>query len=118
MELLEAEPLLTAAEAPTHTSVPTPYDKRLMVFRFFVQAKNYDMAEEELNMMLKDLPDVKERVDKAREELRQLRADQDLQDATVALGARAFTEPRLEAHPAARTPASAGDSKHARQRAS
>src|SRR2546422_1010045 len=32
MELLEAEPLLTTAEAPTHTSVPTPYDKRLMVF--------------------------------------------------------------------------------------
>jgi ribose-phosphate pyrophosphokinase len=32
MELLEAEPLLTAAESPTHTSVPTPYDKRLMVF--------------------------------------------------------------------------------------
>jgi ribose-phosphate pyrophosphokinase len=32
MELLEAEPLLTSAEAPTHTSVPTPYDKRLMVF--------------------------------------------------------------------------------------
>jgi ribose-phosphate pyrophosphokinase len=31
MELLEAEPMLTA-EAPTHTSVPTPYDKRLMVF--------------------------------------------------------------------------------------
>ena len=33
MELLEVEPMLTAtAEAPTHTSVPTPYDKRLMVF--------------------------------------------------------------------------------------
>src|SRR5438105_5031801 len=32
MELLEAEPLLTTAEAPTHTSVPAPYDKRLMVF--------------------------------------------------------------------------------------
>jgi ribose-phosphate pyrophosphokinase len=32
MELLEVEPMLSAAEAPTHTSVPTPYDKRLMVF--------------------------------------------------------------------------------------
>jgi ribose-phosphate pyrophosphokinase len=32
MELLEEEPMLTTAEAPTHTSVPTPYDKRLMVF--------------------------------------------------------------------------------------
>jgi ribose-phosphate pyrophosphokinase len=32
MELLEAEPMLSTAEAPTHTSVPTPYDKRLMVF--------------------------------------------------------------------------------------
>jgi ribose-phosphate pyrophosphokinase len=32
MELLEAEPMLTSAEAPTHTSVPSPYDKRLMVF--------------------------------------------------------------------------------------
>src|SRR6476469_3845172 len=32
MELLEAEPLLTAAESPTHTCGPTPYDKRLMVF--------------------------------------------------------------------------------------
>jgi ribose-phosphate pyrophosphokinase len=32
MELLEAEPMVTTAEAPTHTSVPTPYDKRLMVF--------------------------------------------------------------------------------------
>ena len=32
MELLEAEPRLGAAEEPTHTSVPTPYDKRLMVF--------------------------------------------------------------------------------------
>jgi ribose-phosphate pyrophosphokinase len=32
MELLEAEPMLTTAEARTHTSVPTPYDKRLMVF--------------------------------------------------------------------------------------
>jgi ribose-phosphate pyrophosphokinase len=32
MELLEAEPLITSVEAPSHTSVPTPYDKRLMVF--------------------------------------------------------------------------------------
>jgi ribose-phosphate pyrophosphokinase len=32
MELLEAEPMLSTAEAPTHTSVPTSYDKRLMVF--------------------------------------------------------------------------------------
>jgi ribose-phosphate pyrophosphokinase len=32
MELLEAEPMPMTAEAPTHTSVPTPYDKRLMVF--------------------------------------------------------------------------------------
>jgi ribose-phosphate pyrophosphokinase len=32
MELLEEEPMLTTAEAPTSTSVPTPYDKRLMVF--------------------------------------------------------------------------------------
>jgi ribose-phosphate pyrophosphokinase len=32
MELLEAEPMTTSAEAPTHTSVPSPYDKRLMVF--------------------------------------------------------------------------------------
>src|SRR4030088_901005 len=32
MELLEVEPMLTSAEAPTHTSVPSPYDKRLMVF--------------------------------------------------------------------------------------
>src|SRR6478672_4835577 len=32
MELLEAEPMLSTAEAPTHTSVPSPYDKRLMVF--------------------------------------------------------------------------------------
>ena len=31
IELLEAEPQFGAAEA-THTSVPTPYDKRLMVF--------------------------------------------------------------------------------------
>ena len=32
MELLEAEPQLGSAQEPTHTSVPTPYDKRLMVF--------------------------------------------------------------------------------------
>jgi ribose-phosphate pyrophosphokinase len=32
MELLEAEPQLGSAAEPTHTSVPTPYDKRLMVF--------------------------------------------------------------------------------------
>ncbi len=32
MELLETEPMLSTAEAPTHTSVPSPYDKRLMVF--------------------------------------------------------------------------------------
>jgi ribose-phosphate pyrophosphokinase len=32
MELLEVEPMLSTAEAPTHTSVPSPYDKRLMVF--------------------------------------------------------------------------------------
>jgi ribose-phosphate pyrophosphokinase len=32
MELLEAEPMVPTAEAPTHTSVPSPYDKRLMVF--------------------------------------------------------------------------------------
>src|ERR671930_541519 len=32
MELLEAEPMLTTPETRTHTSVPTPYDKRLMVF--------------------------------------------------------------------------------------
>jgi ribose-phosphate pyrophosphokinase len=32
MELLEAEPRVGSATEPTHTSVPTPYDKRLMVF--------------------------------------------------------------------------------------
>jgi ribose-phosphate pyrophosphokinase len=32
MELLEMEPMLSTAEAPSHTSVPSPYDKRLMVF--------------------------------------------------------------------------------------
>ncbi|HZO58794.1 MAG TPA: ribose-phosphate pyrophosphokinase [Solirubrobacterales bacterium] len=32
MELLEAEPRLGTSTEPTHTSVPTPYDKRLMVF--------------------------------------------------------------------------------------
>jgi ribose-phosphate pyrophosphokinase len=32
MELLEAEPQRGTSETPTHTSVPTPYDKRLMVF--------------------------------------------------------------------------------------
>ena len=32
MELLEVEPQLGSAPEPTHTSVPTPYDKRLMVF--------------------------------------------------------------------------------------
>jgi ribose-phosphate pyrophosphokinase len=32
MELLEADPRLGSAEEPMHTSVPTPYDKRLMVF--------------------------------------------------------------------------------------
>jgi ribose-phosphate pyrophosphokinase len=32
MELLEADPHLGSAQEPTHTSVPTPYDKRLMVF--------------------------------------------------------------------------------------
>jgi ribose-phosphate pyrophosphokinase len=32
LELLEVEPQLGSAEDPTHTSVPTPYDKRMMVF--------------------------------------------------------------------------------------
>jgi ribose-phosphate pyrophosphokinase len=32
MELLEVEPGLGSLQEPTHTSVPTPYDKRLMVF--------------------------------------------------------------------------------------
>jgi ribose-phosphate pyrophosphokinase len=32
IELLEAEPQRGTSETPTHTSVPTPYDKRLMVF--------------------------------------------------------------------------------------
>ena len=32
MELLEVEPQLGSSPEPTHTSVPTPYDKRLMVF--------------------------------------------------------------------------------------
>ena len=32
MELLEVEPQLGSSTEPTHTSVPTPYDKRLMVF--------------------------------------------------------------------------------------
>jgi ribose-phosphate pyrophosphokinase len=32
MELLEVEPGLGSSQEPTHTSVPTPYDKRLMVF--------------------------------------------------------------------------------------
>ena len=32
LELLEVEPQLGSAADPTHTSVPTPYDKRMMVF--------------------------------------------------------------------------------------
>ncbi len=32
LELLEVEPQLGSAEDPTHTSVPTSYDKRMMVF--------------------------------------------------------------------------------------
>jgi ribose-phosphate pyrophosphokinase len=32
LELLEVEPQLGSAEEPMHTSVPTPYDKRMMVF--------------------------------------------------------------------------------------
>src|SRR5262245_1150989 len=65
---------------------PDP-DKRMLIFRFWVQAKNLDMAGQELDRLLKDLPSAKDRVDKARDELRALRAEQDLQNATTALAA-------------------------------
>jgi hypothetical protein len=61
--------------------------KRMLIFRFWVQAKNLDMAEAELVRLLKDMPAEKARVDKAREELRALKADQDLQNATAAFAA-------------------------------
>jgi len=50
--------------------------KRFRIFRFLVQAGWYDDAEKELERILKDLPNEKEKVYSARENLRQLRAQQ------------------------------------------
>ena len=59
---------------PEHKSTSAKDDPawRFRVYRFFVQAGWYDLAEEELKSIEKDLPGEKEKVDAARESLRRL----------------------------------------------
>lgn len=54
--------------------------KRFRMYRFLVQAGWLDLAEQELETILKDLPDQKEKVETHRENLRRLRAEQLLDD--------------------------------------
>jgi acetyl esterase/lipase len=63
---------------------------RFKVYRFFVQAGWYDQAEEELNAILKDSPDEKEKVETAREALKRLRALQLYDDIQLAHQAGQF----------------------------
>lgn len=54
--------------------------KRIRMYRFLVQAGWLDQAEQELETLLKDLPDQKDKVEAYRENLRRLRAQQLLDD--------------------------------------
>lgn len=54
--------------------------KRFRMYRFLVQAGWLDLADQELETILKDLPDQKEKVEAHRENLRRLRAQQLLDD--------------------------------------
>lgn len=50
-------------------------DKRMRLIRFLIQAEWWDDAEQELDALLKAVPTEKEKVEKVRDEIRELRAD-------------------------------------------
>lgn len=52
---------------------PADYEKRMRIYRFMVQAKWYDAAEAELDLLAKDLPGEKQKIDKSRTALQNLR---------------------------------------------
>jgi hypothetical protein len=52
---------------------PIDYEKRMRIYRFMVQAKWYDAAEAELDLLAKDLPTEKAKIDKTRASLKSLR---------------------------------------------
>jgi pimeloyl-ACP methyl ester carboxylesterase len=52
---------------------PVDYEKRMRIYRFMIQAKWYDAAEAELDLLAKDLPTEKAKIDKTRASLKSLR---------------------------------------------
>jgi hypothetical protein len=62
-------------------------DKRMKIYRFFVQAKMYTAAERELDSLLKAVPQAKEQVEKAREGLRSLQLEEYMTEIEIALTA-------------------------------
>jgi hypothetical protein len=73
----------------------------MKLHKFFVQAKWYADAEKELDLLIKAVPDSKERVDKAREALRELQAEELLKQADrgVAAGQIRLAQALVQAIP-------------------
>jgi hypothetical protein len=65
-------------------------EKRMKLHQFFVQAKWYQEAEKELDRTQKDIQSAKERVETARTALRDLQAQEVLDEANRAVGAGQF----------------------------
>jgi hypothetical protein len=68
---------------------PEP-DKRMKIYRFFVQAKRFDEAAKELDKLEKDVPAAAKRAQDARHDLRQAHALHTLDQAQQALSAGQF----------------------------
>ncbi|HLW68512.1 MAG TPA: hypothetical protein VKS79_24550, partial [Gemmataceae bacterium] len=65
-------------------------EKRMKLHQFFVQAKWYQDADKELDRTLKDIPTAKARVETARTALRDLQAQEVLDEANRAVGSGQF----------------------------
>src|SRR3954452_18259444 len=66
--------------------------KRLMLIKFFRQAKLFDKAEKEIERMEADLPKAKVQIDEAREQLKQSQIETWLEEVNAA---QASGQPRL-----------------------
>src|SRR5438034_3173217 len=76
-------------------------DSRFRIYRFFVQAGWYEMADEELTEILKVFPAEKERIDASRESLRKLQIDKHVEELErgYQIGRHAWVQQQLADFP-------------------
>jgi pimeloyl-ACP methyl ester carboxylesterase len=69
-------------------------NSRFQIFRFLLQAGWFDEAERELDMILKDLPNEKEKVESGRQAVKAARADVDFDDLALAFRVGQYSRSR------------------------